>query len=160
MLATNNLINAATGEPIILPSQDMVLGCYYLTTDFSSKSVYVQIANSLKNQKFENFQQMKTKDKTFLFFQNIQHILGAFQKKQISLHTPIWLRWNFYVNWGNDVEKPVEIRLMKNGQWQLIQQKSTLFYTNKNKKYLTYIRTTVGRILMNFMIQECIQRKF
>jgi DNA-directed RNA polymerase beta' subunit len=32
MLARNNLLSPATGEPIILPSQDMVLGCYYLTT--------------------------------------------------------------------------------------------------------------------------------
>jgi DNA-directed RNA polymerase beta' subunit len=160
MLATNNLINAATGEPVILPSQDMVLGCFYLTTDFSSKSVYIQISNSLKTEKFENFQQMKSKNKAFLFFQNIQNILLSFQKKQISLHTPIWLRWNSRVNCGNDIAKPVEIRLVKNGQWQLISQKSTIFYTNKNRKYCTYIRTTVGRILMNCMIQECIQRKF
>nr|YP_010580315.1 RNA polymerase beta' subunit [Edaphochlamys debaryana]UZS90699.1 RNA polymerase beta' subunit [Edaphochlamys debaryana] len=33
MLARNNLTSPATGEPIILPSQDMVLGCYYLTTN-------------------------------------------------------------------------------------------------------------------------------
>ena len=28
----NNLLSPATGQPILLPSQDMVLGCYYLTT--------------------------------------------------------------------------------------------------------------------------------
>ena len=32
MLAPNNFLSPATGEPILLPSQDMVLGCYYLTT--------------------------------------------------------------------------------------------------------------------------------
>ena len=31
MLARNNLLSPATGEPIVLPSQDMVLGCYYVT---------------------------------------------------------------------------------------------------------------------------------
>nr|YP_009367395.1 beta' subunit of RNA polymerase [Sarcinofilum mucosum]ARK14429.1 beta' subunit of RNA polymerase [Sarcinofilum mucosum] len=32
MGSRNSLLSPATGEPIILPSQDMVLGCYYLTT--------------------------------------------------------------------------------------------------------------------------------
>ncbi len=31
MLSTNNLLKPATGEPITTPSQDVVLGCYYLT---------------------------------------------------------------------------------------------------------------------------------
>ncbi len=31
MLATNNLLSPASGRPIAVPSQDMVLGCYYLT---------------------------------------------------------------------------------------------------------------------------------
>ena len=33
MLASNNILSPATGRPIITPSQDMVLGCYYLTAD-------------------------------------------------------------------------------------------------------------------------------
>ena len=32
MLATNNLLAPANGKPIVTPSQDMVLGMYYLTT--------------------------------------------------------------------------------------------------------------------------------
>ncbi|MDR4508870.1 MAG: DNA-directed RNA polymerase subunit beta' [Candidatus Brocadiaceae bacterium] len=32
LLATNNIFSPASGEPIIVPSQDIVLGCYYLTT--------------------------------------------------------------------------------------------------------------------------------
>lgn len=32
MLASKNLLKPATGDPITVPSQDMVLGCYYLTT--------------------------------------------------------------------------------------------------------------------------------
>ncbi|MBM4054089.1 MAG: DNA-directed RNA polymerase subunit beta' [Planctomycetes bacterium] len=31
MLSTNNIFSPASGEPIIVPSQDIVLGCYYLT---------------------------------------------------------------------------------------------------------------------------------
>jgi DNA-directed RNA polymerase subunit beta' len=33
MLATNNILSPATGRPVITPSQDMVLGLYYLTID-------------------------------------------------------------------------------------------------------------------------------
>ena len=33
MLATNNILIPATGQPVITPSQDMVLGIYYLTID-------------------------------------------------------------------------------------------------------------------------------
>lgn len=31
MWSRNNLLSPATGQPILVPSQDMVLGCYYLT---------------------------------------------------------------------------------------------------------------------------------
>lgn len=31
MLAPNNIIHPANGEPIAVPSQDMVMGCYYMT---------------------------------------------------------------------------------------------------------------------------------
>jgi DNA-directed RNA polymerase subunit beta' len=31
MMSTNNILSPATGRPIIDPSQDIVLGCYYMT---------------------------------------------------------------------------------------------------------------------------------
>ena len=37
MLASNNILSPATGTPIVTPSQDMVLGCYYLTADNPKK---------------------------------------------------------------------------------------------------------------------------
>jgi len=33
MLSTNNILSPAHGRPLTIPSQDMVLGCYYLTLD-------------------------------------------------------------------------------------------------------------------------------
>jgi DNA-directed RNA polymerase subunit beta' len=33
MMATNNIFSPANGHPIITPSQDIVMGCYYLTAD-------------------------------------------------------------------------------------------------------------------------------
>ena len=31
MLAANNILKLSDGKPVISPTQDMVLGCYYLT---------------------------------------------------------------------------------------------------------------------------------
>src|SRR5262249_59470546 len=33
MMSTNNILSPATGRPIIGPSQDIVLGCYFLTRE-------------------------------------------------------------------------------------------------------------------------------
>src|SRR5947199_5037098 len=33
MMSTNNILHPANGQPIIVPSQDLVLGCYYLTKE-------------------------------------------------------------------------------------------------------------------------------
>ena len=38
MLATNNILAPATGKPIITPTQDMVLGMYYLTIEKDPES--------------------------------------------------------------------------------------------------------------------------
>ena len=33
MMSTNNILSPASGEPIIVPSQDVVLGLYYMTRE-------------------------------------------------------------------------------------------------------------------------------
>src|SRR4029079_8898165 len=33
MLSSNNILSPASGQPIAIPSQDIVLGCYYLTKE-------------------------------------------------------------------------------------------------------------------------------
>src|ERR671937_659309 len=33
MLSTANLLSPADGSPVVAPTQDMILGCYYLTMD-------------------------------------------------------------------------------------------------------------------------------
>ena len=48
MLAPNNFLSPATGEPILTPSQDMVLGSYYLTANNPT-------AQTLEEQYFYNF---------------------------------------------------------------------------------------------------------
>jgi DNA-directed RNA polymerase subunit beta' len=43
MLSTNNIFSPAHGGPVIAPSQDIVLGIYYLTTDHGSQTVKVPV---------------------------------------------------------------------------------------------------------------------
>lgn len=69
MWSRNNLLSPATGQPILVPSQDMVLGCYYLTTsalltakNSSKKSDELETTNVLQRKKTlkENFYKEKT----------------------------------------------------------------------------------------------------
>ena len=38
MMSTNNILSPANGKPIIVPSQDMVLGLYYLSMERQEKT--------------------------------------------------------------------------------------------------------------------------
>ena len=68
MLATNNILAPANGKPIITPSQDMVLGMYYLTI--------------MKNPE----QEIKG------YFYNFQDAISALEAKVITLHDKIVVR--------------------------------------------------------------------
>ncbi len=58
MWSRNNLLSPATGQPIIVPSQDMVLGCYYLTT-FNSKPQLTSLVASNTEQNISDFKPRK-----------------------------------------------------------------------------------------------------
>ncbi len=69
MLASNNLLSPASGQPITVPSQDIVLGCYYLT-----------LARD----------EMRGDGKSF---NTIEEVLLALDAKVIETQTKIKLRW-------------------------------------------------------------------
>ena len=64
MMSTNNILSPSNGKPIIVPSQDIVLGIYYLSQ--SSKD-----------------------DKPKGIFSSVEEIEQALENKSISLHTKI-----------------------------------------------------------------------
>ena len=107
MLPSKNFLSPATGEPIVLPTQDMVLGCYYLTLDNPT---------IIKNQNH--------------YFSNTTEILLAYQQQKIVLHTPIWLR-------------------NKDFKWNIENKNNITEIQNEKFKTTNYIRTTVGRIILN-----------
>ncbi|WP_296593913.1 DNA-directed RNA polymerase subunit beta' [Methylophaga sp.] len=68
MMATNNILSPANGEPIIIPSQDVVLGLYYMT-------------RSLVNEKGEGSR-----------FSDISELRRAYDNKAVSLHAKVMVR--------------------------------------------------------------------
>lgn len=136
MLSRNNLLSPATGEPLAIPSQDMVLGCYYLTTNCNEKNI--------KHQKGSGF-----------YFKTFSDVVKSFENKQLDLHSIIWVQWNDWVENGTDHEEPLEIRLDLYGNYKEIYSKSQKQYDSKNRLVTQYVATTPGRVLFNQMIQTC-----
>ena len=68
MMSTNNILSPSSGKPIIVPSQDIVLGIYYLSI-------------LRDNQKGEGRKFIDTNE-----------ILKAIEVKDITLHTKIYVR--------------------------------------------------------------------
>jgi DNA-directed RNA polymerase subunit beta' len=79
MLASNNVLHLASGEPIIVPSQDVILGLYYMTRDKI-------------NQKGEG-----------MVFVSPAEVLNAHEAGYVTLHAKIKLRIQDYVK--NDAGK-------------------------------------------------------
>ena len=81
MMSTNNILHPANGQPIIVPSQDIVLGLYYLSI----------VSDGQPGQ-----------GKAFADMGEIEHALN---EKVITLHTKIRYRWEGLGEDGKPVSK-------------------------------------------------------
>ena len=88
ILASHNILNPANGAPITVPSQDMVLGLYYLTKIRTSTEDHIV--------KGEN-----------MTFYSPEEVKIAYNEKKLDLHAPIKVKINNYKN-GEDVTEMVE----------------------------------------------------
>ncbi|MEX0341795.1 MAG: DNA-directed RNA polymerase subunit beta', partial [Erythrobacter sp.] len=80
MMSTNNILSPANGKPIIVPSQDMVLGLYYLSMERQEKTPeFTEDADGNKVEKLPMFSDMA-------------EVHQALETKQVSLHTKILAR--------------------------------------------------------------------
>ena len=88
MLASHNILNPANGAPITVPSQDMVLGLYYITkTRKSTKEEPVAGEG--------------------MHFYSPQEVKVAFNEKRLDLHASIKVKINNMVD-GEEVEQVIE----------------------------------------------------
>ncbi|WP_435166214.1 DNA-directed RNA polymerase subunit beta' [Falsirhodobacter sp. 1013] len=84
MMSTNNVLSPANGAPIIVPSQDMVLGLYYTTMQRDG---------------------MKGEGMAFASVEEVEHALAA---GEVHLHAKIQARIKQIDNEGNEVVKRFE----------------------------------------------------
>jgi DNA-directed RNA polymerase beta' subunit len=151
MLSRNNILSPATGEPLAIPSQDMVLGCYYLTTNLlNSKRQYVTAQKGSGS-----------------YFSTFNNVLKEYYLNNLDLHANIWLKWKGNLENGTDQEEPIEIRVDNFGNWKEIYNKSQTIINLKqsliskfnleNHISTKYILTTPGKILFNEIIQQTLK---
>jgi DNA-directed RNA polymerase subunit beta' len=85
MMSTNNILNPANGNPVIVPSQDIVLGVYYLTI-------------MIEGEKGEGS-----------VFSDIYEVRHALEAKSITMHTKIRCRISEIDSNGAEVSRVVDI---------------------------------------------------
>lgn len=146
MWSRNHLLSPATGQPILVPSQDMVLGCYYLST-FNLKPQLTPLTAS-------NIGQGKILSKKRIghYFSDSTDLLKAYYQKQIDLHQSVWVRKNGSLESEKTLESPLEIRVNSFGQHNQIFSTYQYDYDLNGKKVKQYVRTTPGRVLLNTLI--------
>ena len=125
MLATNNFLSPATGEPIIQPTQDMLLGCYYLSLD---NRPHIKGSNH--------------------YFSGFGDVVFAYEQKKIDLHSSVWVRCLKHTILAEDTE--VFKVLVFEDRSRLKIYKDLQVKESKEGEFICqYVRTTPGRILLN-----------
>jgi len=134
MLASNNILSPATGRPIVAPSQDMVLGCYYLTA--------------------ENPHATKGADR---YFASLDDAIRAFEQQQVELHAYVWVRFDGTIQSGkSDDDQVISTETSSDGMVTKVYKNRRVRETADGELISQYIRTTPGRIIYNKAIQDAL----
>ena len=128
MLAPYNFLSPANGSPIIIPSQDMVLGCYYLTV------------NNIKGLLGSSH-----------YFTDLNDIILAYTQNELEIQSIVWVRVNDY----NIPLSPL-IKINKLNDTTILEyyEDQQIRKTKENKIIVQYLRTTAGRAVLNYIIQK------
>jgi DNA-directed RNA polymerase subunit beta' len=124
MLATNNILLPATGKPVITPTKDMVLGCYYLSVD-----------------------NPKANDYTAKIFSSTDEVIWAHQVKALHPHDKLKVRIAI-----DRIDKNEEV--YGSGDPDTAPQTLEALLASGYKKQHVYLLTTVGRIMINEELPE------
>ena len=129
MRPSYNVLAPSNGEVILKPTQDMVIGCYYLTLMIAKNNFIVK-----------------------KWFKNENEALSAFYQKKLTIHTPILVRYSltkFKIK--NDNGKLKFLDTMTNltsNQKEIIIYK--IFQTNKKFKKF-YLLTNIGILIAQLL---------
>ena len=90
MLASNNILGPKDGKPIVTPSQDMVLGNFYLNMEETKEEFYKK-ADLIKELGDDESSEMWRRfgDNEGHVYKDFNEALMAYQNKQVHLHTRV-----------------------------------------------------------------------
>lgn len=133
MLASNNILSPATGRPIVTPSQDMVLGCYYLTAENP---------NSHKG--------------AGLYFASLDDAIMAYEQNQVDLHAKVWVRFDGQLETSEPDIDPLQVERLDDGTVTKSYKERRVREDATGNLISQFIKTTPGRIIYNKAIQEAL----
>ncbi|MDB9493999.1 DNA-directed RNA polymerase subunit gamma [Spirulina major CS-329] len=160
MMACYNILSPATGEPIITPSQDMVLGCYYLTLENPQF-----VRDSLVTSGDEVLDRIKSGlDRRFA---SMDDALQAFEQGCLNIHQYIWLRYSGEILVSAKEEEiavnaaeMAGMRCYGDRRGESHYLPTRLIRTVENPQgepfQFQYVYTTPGRIIYNKTIQSAL----
>ncbi len=133
MLACHNILSPATGRPIVTPSQDMVLGCYYLTAENPN-------ANKGKGRRFGN----------------LDDAIKAYEQGQVDIHAYVWLRYEGEVETEEPDVEVLEEENFADGSKIEYYRERFVRKSPDGEQITQYIHTTIGRIIYNKTVQNAL----
>ncbi len=133
MLACHNILSPATGRPIVAPSQDMVLGCYYLTAENP---------NATKGQGRR--------------FGNLDDAIKAYEQGQVDIHAHVWLRYEGEVVTDEPDNEVIESEALADGSQLEYYRQRFVRKSPEGEQVAQYINTTIGRIIYNKTVQNAL----
>ena len=132
MLASHNILNPANGSPITVPSQDMVLGLYYMT----------KLLKSTKDHKVKG---------EGLTFYSSEEVNIAYNEERVDLNAVIKIRAKDFDESGNLVFKIIETTVGRVLFNQVVPEKAGFINEVLTKKSL---RDIIGDILKLTSVPE------
>nr|YP_010296420.1 RNA polymerase beta' subunit [Rhododendron calophytum]UFA49201.1 RNA polymerase beta' subunit [Rhododendron shanii]UMB51747.1 RNA polymerase beta' subunit [Rhododendron calophytum] len=159
MFSNMNLLSPAIGDPICVPTQDMLMGLYILTSG-NRRGICVNRYNPYNRKNYQNERiednNKYIKEKEPLFCTSYDAI-GAYRQKRINLDSPLWLRWRRDQRVISSREAPLEVHYESLGTYYEIYEYYRIARNIKKETLSIYIRTTVGHLSLYREIEEAIQ---
>ena len=147
MLSTNNLLKPTDGAPITEPSQDMILGAYYLTMDVDADP----------NDTEEDTIRKGTKG-AGMYFSSTDEAEMAYAQNDIGIHAKIHVRMAEYDEEGNEIDHGIIVTTMG----KIIYNKGIpqdLGFVDRSKpenKFAYEIDFTINKKKLKKIIGKCI----
>ena len=168
MLAANNLLKPSDGRPVAVPTQDMILGSYYLTmvndnnpenSDYNPDNPYEPGAAREAKDENGNVILDENGERVLIYntYTNVDEAMMAYDEGDIGLHVNIKIRMSKEIN-GETVTKLVKTTLGKvifNNP--IPQDLGFIDRTNPDNIFTPEIDILVNKKVLGKIIDKCIK---